>query len=624
MAVVSILNTNPNHNGMIKKFTLLFIGALAACSIYGQVYTQGDITVTITPGAYHDSTICASIQQLSYQITIQNSFMGDSVKVVDPNQGVLMYAEGNNSGQTPWIVNVPLFMGQLVPDMALSGGSVFFYNPDTKVISGPDTVYNVYASFPFPVPDPCEVSTNSGRIYADFNNNCTFDSGDTALLGLFVGLAPHYNSPGVIPQTMQINASGITGQYTFMLLKSWFDTVLVTMPNAYQFIFPQSGCAVQSYTFNSLPQNNVDFALQCSNNLDVQVFGGTSGTVRPLIPFYLSSGVSNLGCPHISGALKLVLDPNVTYNPGLSTNPAASVSGDTLTWNYTDLSSLATQGYWNSFFSHLHLTPNNNVGVGDSLCFEIFTAVPANDVNPANNYSSFCVRVVNSYDPNLKEVNPAGEGAPGYIPANTPELNYTVHFQNTGSAAAYNVTVRDTLDSDLDVTSLQVVGASHTMTPEWLAPNVVAFHFWNIQLPDSGTDEAGSHGLVKFKVKMKPNLTVGTEIKNSAAIYFDNNAAVITNTVLNTIAAPNSIAEVAVNNLQLYPNPSAGELNMVVDRELNAASVKIINADGQAVFEQNGLSGKMFALDLHALPAGVYLAELKNGNTLLRRRLIKM
>jgi hypothetical protein len=34
---------------------------------------------------------------------------------------------------------------------------------------------------------------------------------------------------------------------------------------------------------------------------------------------------------------------------------------------------------------------------------------------------------------------------------------------------------------------------------------------------------------------MKPNLTAGVQINNEGHIYFDNNPAVITNNVLNTI-----------------------------------------------------------------------------------------
>ncbi len=42
--------------------------------------------------------------------------------------------------------------------------------------------------------------------------------------------------------------------------------------------------------------------------------------------------------------MKLVKDSRVMYDPSLSLYPAASVAGDTLIWNYTDLTNLTGGG----------------------------------------------------------------------------------------------------------------------------------------------------------------------------------------------------------------------------------------------------------------------------------------
>lgn len=609
---------------MIKKFTLSLFALVSAFCGYTQVYTQGDVTVTIAPAAIHDSTNCASISQLMYSIEIQNSFMGDSVKVIDPSWGAVMYAEGNSTGQSPWIVMVPFFQGQMVSDLDMSGGTVFFFNPDTKVVSGPDTVYNIVSSFPYVVPNPCQISQCSGRIYADNNGNCSYDAGDQALVGLIPNTQPVYNTPTYILSGASSYASNANGIYSSNVISSWLTSVQVSMPSNYQFMFPPSACSPLVYQFTSLPQNTADFALQCNNNLDVQVLAGGPPFVRPLVPFFLNTGVSNMGCTSVNGTLSVVIDPNVTYNAGLSSNPASSVSGDTLIWNYFNLTSLSSPGYWNAFFSGVHLTPSNNLNIGDSVCFEIFTAAPANDIDASNNYASFCIHVVNSFDPNIKEVSPKGEGAQGFIPASTPELTYTVHFQNTGNAAAYNVTVIDTLDNDLQASALQIVGASHTMTPEWKAANVVAFHFYGINLPDSATNEAASHGLVKFKIKPQGNLAAGTQITNKASIYFDNNAPIVTNTALNTIAAPNSIKEeTAVLGVNVYPNPNSGTVTISFNEEAHEANIKVMSLDGKMVLEQNNISGKQLAIDISEHVAGVYFVELSNKGKTARAKLIK-
>ena len=164
----------------------------------------------------------------------------------------------------------------------------------------------------------------------------------------------------------------------------------------------------------------------------------------------------------------------------MSANPATYVNGDTLRWTYTQLTNVSNGAYWNSFFAGVRLTPISTANIGDTLCFSISTTVAGADVNVANNQNAFCMPIINSYDPNIKEVSPKGIGATGDIPPTTSNLNYTIHFQNTGTAPAYNVYVIDTLDADVDASSLKIEGASHNMTPSWLTPNVVKFYFYKL------------------------------------------------------------------------------------------------------------------------------------------------
>ncbi|MCI4669910.1 MAG: T9SS type A sorting domain-containing protein, partial [Bacteroidia bacterium] len=69
-------------------------------------------------------------------------------------------------------------------------------------------------------------------------------------------------------------------------------------------------------------------------------------------------------------------------------------------------------------------------------------------------------------------------------------------------------------------------------------PAVVRFRFDPIFLPDSTTDLEGSNGFVKFGIQMMPGLPLGSTIENKAAIYFDFNAPIITNTVVHTLVEP--------------------------------------------------------------------------------------
>jgi hypothetical protein len=237
--------------------------------------------------------------------------------------------------------------------------------------------------------------------------------------------------------------------------------------------------------------------------------------------------------------------------------------------------------------------------------------LPGADINASNNQYSVCYPVVNSYDPNIKEVMPKGVGAAGIIPPSTTELIYTVHFQNTGNAPAINVYIIDTLDFVIIPESIEILGRSHNMSPQWIAPGVLKFNFTNINLADSFSNEPASHGFVTYKVKLMNNISLGTQVRNTAYIYFDFNAPIITNTVLNTLDFITSTSVQTVNaNLSVYPNPAKEELFISINNlKSNTTSyLEIYNIAGQKVLDQSILQNST-KVDLSALSKGLYLLK---------------
>jgi len=140
-----------------------------------------------------------------------------------------------------------------------------------------------------------------------------------------------------------------------------------------------------------------------------------------------------------------------------------------------------------------------------------------------------------AYDPNDKQVFPEGYSEAHYI-ANDTILEYLIRFQNTGNAPAIDVIIRDTLDQNLDITTFKLVVNSHSVfTTVDPTTREVEFYFQNIMLPDSVSNEPESHGLVSFTIRPEAGLPLLTELNNTAAIYFDNNPPIITNTTWSTI-----------------------------------------------------------------------------------------
>lgn len=140
-----------------------------------------------------------------------------------------------------------------------------------------------------------------------------------------------------------------------------------------------------------------------------------------------------------------------------------------------------------------------------------------------------------AYDPNDKTVFPAGWSDEGFVLADG-DLEYLVRFQNTGNYPATNVRIEDVLDPSLDYATLQILATSHPLTDfQILEDGRAKFFFNNIILPDSNSNEPGSHGYILYRISPQPDAEPLADIENTAEIYFDYNPAVITNTVHNTI-----------------------------------------------------------------------------------------
>jgi len=252
-----------------------------------------------------------------------------------------------------------------------------------------------------------------------------------------------------------------------------------------------------------------------------------------------------------------------------------------------------------------------------------------NDYTPWNNVNYYNNTVVGSWDPNFKEVSPRGTGTPGYITTNDSVLNYTIHFQNTGTYAAQKVVLIDTLDSNLDITSLLPYWSNHNYVTEVNESGVVKFTFNNINLPDSTSNPFGSIGIIMYSIHQKPNLANGTQIKNSASIYFDYNAPVKTNTTLNTIDNGSGVKEInqtEVFDLTVYPNPASQSVSLLINSsEASAnAKVKFYNILGSEMLAQTVklTAGKnVLTADVSSLAAGMYFVEITEGTNSIMKKL---
>ncbi|MEM7369023.1 MAG: PKD domain-containing protein [Bacteroidota bacterium] len=150
-------------------------------------------------------------------------------------------------------------------------------------------------------------------------------------------------------------------------------------------------------------------------------------------------------------------------------------------------------------------------------------------------------------DPNEISVLPEGCGPMKAIGREVTTLTYTIEFENEGSGAAKDVSIRDVLPDGLDMSTLHVIDGAPFRPQVSRNPAIdsseVNFIFHNIHLPPASQDSLGSRGHVKFTIDIKANLPAGTLIENWADIFFDQQFPVRTDTTLTTVEdAPGPIS----------------------------------------------------------------------------------
>ena len=431
----------------------------------------------------------------------------------------------------------------------------------------------------------------SGTVYHDLNSNCIYDSGEE-LSEVPVQIFDN-------GQFLGMTSSDTSGQYSFNVPIGGTYEINVIASNGISSHYISSCPASGTLTVATVPSSGNNFGLACPTAFDLQ------GTVTAigLRPGFVSNVcviAYNQWCNTPSGQIVIEFDPLLA--------PLADTTGllYTLNGNTVTIPITSSDHYWSVCIPAL---VSLNAQIGDSACFDLDIQPTIGDSVPANNTSHSCFIIRNSYDPNDKTPSPFGEGLGGFIKPNT-QLTYTIRFQNTGSADAINIYILDTLSANLDASSIEIIGASHDMNWALLAGNILRFNFNNIHLLDSTTNEPASHGFVSYRVNQINNIAHLAEITNTAAIYFDFNPPIFTNTALNTIdyflGVPDLINGLTYGNI--FPNPSNDKCHLNFNNSINRF-ITITDIVGKKI-EQLNISSETFTLNTDGYADGIYFISI--------------
>jgi len=376
----------------------------------------------------------------------------------------------------------------------------------------------------------CESNTIFGKKFNDANLNC-----DPTQNGLF-------QWPIVLKragQAAQVKLTNQNGNYLFSNLSTGSYTIKES--NLFPWNWNQT-CPVSpgTHTVNLSAEEivtGINFGNRDLMRWDLAVGLGATpafpGRTQAYYAYYRNYGT--VASP--PATLTLTLPPEVA-TPPLFISDGGTYANGNVTWNLGSV-----PGQSPVFLRYTYVGIPSNVPVGAVLKASDNLVPTAGDSYIPNNSYTYRAKVRSlslqgqqalSFLPNDKTVFPEGS-APSGIIAKTDTLLYQVNFQNVGTDTVRNVVVRDTLDDNLDIETIEIQAASH-LYDFTIDGRELIWTFTNMNLPDSNVDEPGSHAFVTYTVQPDSN-AVGLDIHNRATIYIDSTPPVVTNTVTNQICA---------------------------------------------------------------------------------------
>lgn len=493
----------------------------------------------------------------------------------------------------------------------------FSNNPVTCLSNIPPLLASQLQDFPvceldpFINPNNCNVyMAVTADVFDDQNSNCLKDNNEESVYF------------GTIFLT---NAQGDTINTVGSSMGSWilpyfgdgdFSAILDTINKPYQ-----ASCGAQnmgaSQDFTVYPGQTsiyLNFPVECKPGFDVGaqglfpdgwVFPGQTHTLTVMAGDM--SEMYGLNCASgVAGTVNFTVNGPVSYvGPAPDALSPTSVSGLSFSYDIADFGNLNS---WSDFA--VLLETDTTAQAGDAICVSINVSPSAGDNNPSNNQFTQCYQVINSYDPNDKWVYPELV-LPGY----NDYLTYTINFQNTGNAPAFNIRLEDTLSSLLDLTSFEVVYFSHDMHYK-IVNNKLTVYFPNIMLADSTTNEPESKGKLIYRVKPKSDMPIGTEIDNTCHIFFDFNAPIVTNTVTTLFDISASLPSYNYDWV-LYPNPNKGSFSVSGGQY---ESIEIFDETGRMLDFHVEDHAEAARIHLVNAVAGIYFVRLMNGGQVVVKK----
>lgn len=406
-----------------------------------------------------------------------------------------------------------------------------------------------------------------GVVWDDANDDCAHDVGEAYLAGHPVLLEPD----GLIATT------DAAGRYDFNSVPPGDHDLTLIYPGGWTGTCPSLGTTpITVPSVCTTPNIVEDFgAIRMPNWIDLSL-GLAADQVKPGVATEVSVYIRNDELPAA----------NVTAQFDYPTAGADFVSANyggvhgpdgRVTWNLGTLGAREVR----PLTVRLLIAPD--LPIGSSFTVTGHVATTSVDSDPSNNTDTESYVVVNSWDPNDKAVVPDGTISVG------TKLTYTIRFENVGTAdEARAVTILDTLDTDLDIATFELVSLIYTPDEFFISGRTLRVFWEDLGLSPSGGDPADSQAQMVFTIRTRPGLAPGTQITNKAEITFDANPPIETNTTLNVIAGAAGVDAAHIPNVfqleSVSPNPATGPVSLLwAIPRAGGLAVSILDVQGREI-----------------------------------------
>lgn len=344
---------------------------------------------------------------------------------------------------------------------------------------------------------------------------------------------------------------------------------------------------------------------------DLEIVVAPTTTARPGFNAYYHVVIRNKGNQVMSQLNGIGLAYNASKLDFVTaTDTPSSVGTGTLSWDFANLSPFESKSIYVQMHVHTPTDPSPTVN-GDILTFTATANPIAGDELPSDNTFNLNQTVVGSFDPNEIVCLEGNIVSPVEI---GNYLHYTINFENTGTADAENIVVRELIDTtQFDVNSLQLLSSSASVTTR-LIGNVAEFIFPSINL------HSGGHGNILIKIRSNSALVTGDMVSKKANIYFDYNFPVETapeNTVFQSLSNPDVEVDATIS---VFPNPTKGNININCGNTIK--SVQLYDVQGR-VLQTNLINEKQATIDMSTQSAGVYFIKVISDNGMAVKKVVK-